>query len=149
MGSMRRATTHVFDLAPPGLVGAVPIKSLRISWCRWAKSGQPKLLGAWHLWVLAEAEAWLPWAAMHYVLLLAAGHGQHAARDYTHVFDLCQRRNTPCSIAAWCWWAYCAVWCSGCRVSKSTLIGLQDKKIKKENKQKAKKEKNKKKRIHA
>ena len=79
---------------------------------------------------------------MHYVLLLAAGHGQHAARDYKHVCSTCrQRRNTPCSIAAWCWWAYCAVWCSGCRVSKSTLIGLQDKKIKKENKQKAKKEK--------
>ena len=35
--------------------------------------------------MLVEAEAWLPWAAMHYVLLLAAGHGQHAARDYTYL----------------------------------------------------------------
>ncbi|CAL1130934.1 unnamed protein product [Cladocopium goreaui] len=64
-----------------GLVGAAPIKSLRISWCRWAQSGQLKLLVVWHLRVLAEAEAWLPWAAMHCVLLLAAGHGQHAVSE--------------------------------------------------------------------
>ena len=55
-------------------------------------------------------------------------------------FAECLRRDAPCSIAAWRWRAYCALWCSGCKVPKSTLIGLQDKKNQKKEQKKAKKE---------